>query len=141
MAPVISHWEDLFLRVYALAYFAKLEKSVIVADWLPYLSRTVVKRRPLPGTDCYSVNVSDILKPEGIGFPHVNMSLVRRGLLKYIGGFWDGSPYEGDLNFSLRLWDRVNTAIYRPKVTAVNLLRKQSNVRNVSSIAVKSKQL
>ncbi|MFT5548319.1 MAG: glycosyltransferase involved in cell wall biosynthesis [Candidatus Azotimanducaceae bacterium] len=120
---------------------AKLEESVIVDEWLPYLNRTISKRHPLPGTDCYSVNVSDILKPEGIGFPSVNTSLVRRGLLKDIGGFWDGSPYEGDLNFSLRLLDRVNTAIYRPKVTAVNVLRKQSSLEGVSSIAVKSKQL
>lgn len=120
---------------------AKREDSVIVDAWLPHLNRIVSERHQLADTDCYLVSVSDILKPEGIGFPHVNTSLVKRDLLKDIGGFWEGSPYEEDLDFSLRLLDRVNTAIYRPKPTAVNVQRTRSDLKGASSITVKSSQL
>jgi glycosyltransferase involved in cell wall biosynthesis len=120
---------------------AKRDDSIVVAAWLPYLNSITNKRRQLPRSDCYQVTVSDILRPEGIGFPHLNTSIVRRDLLERIGGFWEGTSYEEDLNFSLRLSDQIDSAIYRPTVTAVNVLRQSFNSAGASSIKADSKQL
>ena len=120
---------------------AKRDDLIVVAEWLPYLNRIINKRSQVLETDCYQVTVSDILRPEGIGFPHPNTFIVRRDLIELIGGFWEGTSYEEDLNFSLRLLDQIDSAIYRPKVTAVNVLRQSENLEGASSIKADSKQL
>jgi glycosyltransferase involved in cell wall biosynthesis len=120
---------------------SKRGDSIVAAEWLPYLNRIINKRSQVLGTDCYQVTVPDILRPEGIGFPHPNTSIVRRDLLELIDGFWERTSYEEDPNFSLRLLDRIDRAIYRPKATAVNVLRQSFNSAGASSIKADSKQL
>jgi len=127
--------------LYLCDQIAKRNDDVIVSEWLPFLNRVVTSRQKLASVDCYFISMSDCLQPEGIGFPHVNTSFVRRELFERVNGFWNGSPYEGDLNFFLRLLDVTATIVYHPKVVAVNVLREKESVDGVSSIAEEAKML
>lgn len=127
--------------LYLCDQIAKRNDDVIVSEWLPFLNRVAKSRPKLDNSECYLVSLSDCLQPEGIGFPHVNTTFVRRELFEQVNGFWDGSPYEGDLNFFLRLLDATEIIVYRPKIIAVNVLREKQSVDGVSSIAEEEKML
>jgi glycosyltransferase involved in cell wall biosynthesis len=117
------------------------DEDVINPCWLPYLKRLTRDKPGSPVSQCHAVTVADVLQPEGIAFPSVNMTLIRRERISAINGFWHGSPYEGDLNFFLRLFDNIDSVIYRSKVIAVNVLRERDNQAGVSSISDMQRQL
>lgn len=114
--------------------------TVIVPIWMPKLSQRALKR-PSLGDGAYRVRRSDLLWSEGIGFAHVNISIVRRNLIQEIGGFWGDFGYEEDLNFFLRLVDRARGFAHRPAVVSVNTVRDSSELSGASSLLTDSKEL
>lgn len=52
------------------------------------------------------------------GFPHVNITIIRRSLYTAIGGFWERAYYEGDLNFFYRAIDRARQIALLPDVVS-----------------------
>jgi len=112
---------------------------VVVDEWLPHLNR--LAKSDNRGLSFSDVRARDILQAEGVGFPHVNSSIVKKELFDEIEGFWEGSPYEGDLNFFLRLLSRSKSAVYWPRVASINVLREDALHGGVNSISAESKML
>src|SRR5581483_5401072 len=56
------------------------------------------------------------LQPGGIA--HLNITIVRRGVAKEIGGFWKQLRFEEDFDFYLRSIDRARSVLYRPNIVA-----------------------
>jgi len=126
---------------YLCDQIAKRNDEVVVREWLPHLNNVSKSREKLNNSECYRVNVTDVLKPEGIGFPHVNTVFMNRKRFEQIKGFWDGSPYEEDLDFFLRLLDVSDGIVYRPVVVAITSLREKKSEDGASSIDDELKML
>ena len=120
---------------------AVLGDATIVPVWLPDLEKRLSPERCVLPPDTYLIERSDLLFAGGIGFAHVNISTVRRDLFLEIGGFWGDAPYEGDLNFFLRLVDRADAFAYRSVTVSVNTVRPPEDSSGVSSISAHSKIL
>ena len=116
------------------------DDAVIVPEWMPELGRRARGRAEVI-EGVFEVSRRDLLWAGGIGFGHVNISVIRRDLIASVGGFWGGAGYEGDLNFFLRVVDRAEVFMHRPSVVSVNTVRASSDVSGVSSIDRDSKTL
>lgn len=125
---------------YVASQRAMLEDTIVVPEWMPELGKRARKRQPIID-GVFEVCRKDLLWGGGIGFAHVNISIVRRELVQQIGGFWGDAGYEGDLNFFLRVVDQAQTFAHCPTVVSVNTVREPSNLSGVSSIAQNSKTL
>lgn len=113
---------------------------VVVREWMPELGRRARGRNEVT-EGVFEVSRRDFLWGGGIGFGHVNISVIRRDLVTRVGGFWGDAGYEGDLNFFLRVVDRAEVFMHRPSVVSVNTVRESSDVSGVSSIDRASKTL
>jgi glycosyltransferase involved in cell wall biosynthesis len=127
--------------VYVADQIAKRNGTTVVPTWLPFLQQVLHLRQSLPGGVAWQIEHSDLLQPEGIGFVHVNICVVRRTLVQQVGGFWERAPYEGDLDFFLRLVDRAERLLYRPAVVSVMELRAGADSGGISSLDAESRQL
>ncbi len=139
-AAYLDSEQGVGVDVYLCNQVAKRGDNVIVPRWLPYLDRATARPSPSNGA-AMRVDLDDLLQPEGIGFAHVNMTLARRDLVVAMGGFWELAPYEGDLNFFLRLTDIANGFAYRSATVSVNTVRSSETSNGVSSLDVHSKRL
>jgi hypothetical protein len=127
--------------IYVANQVAKRGEDVVVSCWLPHLEEVAHARSPGSETGIVRLQLEDLLRPRGIGFVHVNMTLARRELVVSTGGFWEPAPYEGDLNFFLRLVDMASGFAYRPATVAVNTVRRTGEEEGVSSIDARDKPL
>lgn len=129
------------IDIYVANQIAKREEEVVVSCWLPHLDEVARGRSSPSEAGIVRLEVGDLMQPRGIGFVHVNMTLARRELVVATGGFWEPAPYEGDLNFFLRLIDIASGFAYRPATVAVNTLRPTGGEEGVSSLDTRSKRL
>ncbi len=113
--------------------------DVTVPNWLPELEKRILFRPCISTPDIYRIERADLLRAGGIGFAHVNISIVRRELVLGIEGFWGDAPYEGDLNFFLRSIDRGEAFAHRAAIVSVNTVRSTEDSFGVSSISNHSK--
>lgn len=127
--------------VYVANQIAKKGQEVVVPRWLPHLDEVARARPSASDTAIVRLELEDLLRPQGIGFVHVNMTLARRELVVSTGGFWEPAPYEGDLNFFLRLIDMASGFAYRPATVSVNTVRPTAAEAGVSSLDARSKLL
>lgn len=127
------------IDIYVANQIARKGDDVIVSRWLPHLDEVARARSSPSETGIVRLEREDLLRPEGIGFVHVNMTLARRELVVATGGFWEPAPYEGDLNFFLRLVDISSGFAYRPATVAVNTVRTTGAEEGVSSMDTRSK--
>lgn len=127
--------------IYMANQVAKRGDEVVVSSWLPHLEELARARSPRSETGIVRLELRDVVQPQGIGFVHVNMTLARRELVVATGGFWEPAPYEGDLNFFLRLIDMASGLAYRPATVAVNTVRATGAEEGVSSLDARSKLL
>jgi glycosyltransferase involved in cell wall biosynthesis len=129
------------IECYVANQVARRGDEVIVDPWLPYLERVSDDRPVIDGTGVVRIRREDLLQPEGIGFGHVNITLVRRDTVERQGGFWEPAPYEGDLDFFLRLVDVAESFAYRSATVSVNTVRPVEASSGVSSIEASAKEL
>ena len=122
------------IDLYLANQVARRGDDTVVAQWLPYVERVAGRRRALGTPDCRELQRADLLQPEGIGFAHVNMCIIRREIVQRTGGFWEVAPYEGDLDFFLRLMDHTQTIVYRQSTVSVNTVREQDAAAGVSTL-------
>jgi len=57
-------------------------EEVVVSKWLPYLDQIIQERAKVHELDVYQIEISDLLQPEGIGFAHVNICLIKNELVR-----------------------------------------------------------
>ncbi len=116
--------------------------NTVVSTWLPALRRLAAKR-DVTGPDDGVIPVSrdDLCGAGGIGFAHVNITLARRSLVESIGGFWEYTPYEEDLEFYLRLIDAAQRFAYRDADTSIQTLRQDESMAGASDLAGTTKSL
>ena len=127
--------------VFVANQIAKRDQDIVVSNWLPYLDRIISKRDKIHEQPVYRLKRADLLQPEGIGFVHVNICLIRNELVRSVIGFWNQAPYEGDLDFFLRWMDKVETILYRSATVSILTLRNSEIDPGVSSVRNEAKQL
>lgn len=66
-------------------------------------------------------------------FPHLNTIVVRRRLIEAVGGFWERTPYEEDLDFAFRSFDRMDSIIVGTAVVARHNVPNKDLRLNVST--------
>jgi GT2 family glycosyltransferase len=113
---------------------SRSDEAVLVTTWLPHVERLAMQRPPVVAPDVYEVGRADLLRPEGIGFAHVNMCLVARGLLEKAGGFWEPATYEEDLEWFLRVVDASERILYRSATVVVQSARPAGEGMGASSL-------
>lgn len=85
-------------------------------DRWPQLRDWLRKAPTVSGLDVRRLPHKAFLQPGGIA--HLNITIVRRGVAKEIGGFWKQLRFEEDFDFYLRSIDRARSVLYRPNIVA-----------------------
>lgn len=98
-------------------------------DWLPKLSGRLANM-PAMAEGCHQVTIEQLSQCGG--FAHLNMLLLRRTLLREVGGFWEGVNYEEDRDLFWRCVDRARVMAYAPRVTAQHHVPDRGKQNNVS---------
>lgn len=102
------------------AYYSDQEAMqdgvVILQSWWSGLPPADARAGSIAGTDAREIDLRDILRSSSFG--HLNISILRRGLVAETGGFWENARYEEDLDFYLRSIDRARKILFRPRIVA-----------------------
>jgi glycosyltransferase involved in cell wall biosynthesis len=116
-------------------------ETCVMPHWLPQLERVIRGRTCALQPDVYAVSHKDLLQPGGIGFAHVNITVAKRDTLARIGGFWEETAYEEDLEFFLRLADASDTILYRAAPVSVQTVRDANAISGASNLSEDSRLL
>jgi glycosyltransferase involved in cell wall biosynthesis len=90
--------------------------ETVKADWLPRLTAAAAPERRLPDREVYRLRRAEVLRRPGYG--HLNFTVASRRLIEDVGAFWEGIAYTEDIDLFVRLVDRCNTVLYRPRPNA-----------------------
>jgi len=107
-----------------------LGEEIRIADWLPRLAAHLTQ--PQEGhPDVFLLDKAPLIaSPQ---FPHLNILIVRRSLALEIGGFWEQTRYEEDVNFFWRTLDRANVILFRQAITARHAIPLKDQRANVTT--------
>lgn len=117
--------------LYIASQRAERDGAEIFADWLPGLTRLAPHRPRVGPHGVVRLARADLTRsPET---SHVNTLIVSRDLAMALGGFWDKTDYEEDLDFYFRVVDRAATILFRPAVVSVHTVPAADGHDNASS--------
>ena len=115
-------------------YFANMrgerDGHITIPDWFPDSPQLLAGPKLSRCSAIYEVGLPSLTTVMQHHVPHLNTCVVRRRLLRQVGGFWEPVRGPEDLELLLRLADRARRVLYRADHTAVFNTQARASVIN-----------
>jgi glycosyltransferase involved in cell wall biosynthesis len=106
--------------------------EVTIRDWMSHVTPCLPARPTVGRDDVHLIARADLLQGGGqVG--HLNTSVLRRGVIDAVTGFWEAVGYEEDREFLLRAMDGKAQLLYRSAVVAVHCVPDSAIRANAST--------
>ena len=93
--------------------------EIVARDWMPAAHRATNGKSPLGETGAYVLSRAEILQRPG--YAHLNFTLAERDLILEVGALWEDVRFAEDVDLFVRLADRCERILFRPKPGAVHV--------------------
>jgi len=113
--------------------------TIVSDDWMPAATGRARDLGWGEGGEVYRLARAEVLQRPGYG--HLNFTVVRRSLYEGVGGLWEATRFAEDVDLFVRLADRCEEILYRPKPCADHYVPGHGSGSASSRIAVREQRL